>query len=50
MASMRDTPVKKMEIINTLATYEEKGIPAIQDILYYSACIIWNFCVNGEAL
>jgi len=34
MASMQDTPVKrKMEIIDILATYGEKGIPAIQDIL-----------------
>lgn len=34
MASMQDTPVKrKIEIIDTLATYGEKGIPAIQDIL-----------------
>ncbi|MGB2727164.1 MAG: hypothetical protein WBD09_01640 [Halobacteriota archaeon] len=34
MASMQDTPVKrKIEIIDILATYGEKGIPAIQDIL-----------------
>ncbi len=34
MASMQNTPVKrKIEIIDTLATYGEKGIPAIQDIL-----------------
>jgi len=34
MASMQDTPVKrKMEIIDTLATYGEKGIPAIEAIL-----------------
>lgn len=31
---MHDTPVKrKMEIIDTLAAYKEKGIPAIEAIL-----------------
>jgi len=31
---MHDTPVKrKMEIIDTLATYKENGIPAIEAIL-----------------
>ena len=34
MGSMHDTPVKrKMEIIDTLAAYGEKGIPAIEAIL-----------------
>ncbi len=34
MASMHETPVKrKIEIIDTLASYGEKGIPAIRDIL-----------------
>ncbi len=34
VASMQDTPVKrKMEIIDILASYGEKGIPAIEAIL-----------------